>query len=82
MRTTYFAPWNMAPCTVNVKVNGEKVLKNAQVLGENHGRTTHDSILEDLTDEQSTVTIEFAEGHGVLFLWYFELLVKPATEED
>ena len=61
----------MDPCTITVKINGEKVLKNAQVLGENHGRTTHDTIMEELTDEPGTVEILFEEGSGILFLWDF-----------
>ena len=77
MRTAYFGPWNMDPCTINLKVNGENVLKNAQVLGEHQGRTTHDTVLNDLPEGDCTCEIEFNEGHGVLFLWYFELLVKP-----
>ena len=57
------------------------MLKHAQVLGENHGRTTHDTIMEDLTDEPSTVTLTFEEGYGVLFLWDFDILVQPNHED-
>ena len=32
--------------TILVKINDKIVLNNAQVLGENHGRTTHDTIME------------------------------------
>ena len=28
MRTSYFAPWNMDPCTISVTINDEKVLKS------------------------------------------------------
>ena len=34
LRTAYFAPWKMSPCTITVSVNGEKVLKTVQVLSE------------------------------------------------
>ena len=71
----------MDPCTISVSINGVKVLKHAQVLGENHGRTTHDTIMEDLTDEPSTVTLTFEEGYGVLFLWDFDILVQPNHED-
>ena len=77
MRTSYFGPWNMDPCTISVAINGEKVLKHAQVLGEHLGRTTHDTIMEDLQDEPSTVMITFEEGYGVLFLWDFDIIVQP-----
>ena len=82
MRTSYFAPWNMDPCTCSVTINDEKVLKTVQVLGENHGRTTHDSEIEDATDEEGEVEVFFDGGNGVLFMNYFEILVKPAQQEE
>ena len=75
MRTRYFGPWNMDPCTISVTINDVKVLKHAQVLGEHQGRTTHDTIMEDLTDESSTVMITYEEGRGFLYLWDFEIIV-------
>ena len=46
LKTAYFAPWNMSPCTVTVSINGAKVLNGAQVPGEDKGRTTHESELD------------------------------------
>ena len=34
LKSGYFGPWNMDPCTISVFVNDEKVLKEAQVPGE------------------------------------------------
>ena len=34
VRSNYFGPWNMDPCTISVWLNDEKILKEAQVLGE------------------------------------------------
>ena len=70
----------MDPCTISVSINGVKVLRHAQVLGEHQGRTTHDMIMEGLTDGQSNVTLTFEEGDGVLFLWDFDILVQPGSE--
>ena len=78
LRTAYFAPWQMPPCTITVSINGQKVLKTAQVLSEDQGRTTHDSEMEEVTDEPGEIEVLFDGGQGVLFLWYFEILVKEA----
>ena len=68
----------MPPCTITVSINGEQVLKTAQVLSEDQGRTTHDTEMEDVTNEPGEVEIFFNGGQGVLFLWYLEILVKEA----
>ena len=81
LRTRYFGPWNMSPCIISIMINGEKVIKNAQVLGEHKGRTTHDIIMEDLiSGTLHTVTIIFERGNGVLFLWDFDILVQNYTK--
>ena len=73
MRTAYFAPWNMSPCRVNVTVNDQKLQNAAEVPGENHGRTTHDSRFNP--KDKNELEVKFVSGNGVLFLWYFELLI-------
>ena len=78
LRTAYFAPWKMPPCTVTVSINGEKVLRAVQVLSEDQGRTKHDSEMEEVTDEPGEVDVFFDGGDGVLFLWYYEILVREA----
>ena len=68
----------MDPCTITVTINGERKLKTAQVPGENHGRTTHDTEMTDVTDGEFEVEIFFDGGAGVLFLGYIEILVQEA----
>ena len=50
MRSTYFAPWQMPPCEITVSIDGERVLKKAQVLSEDQGRTTHDTEIEEVSN--------------------------------
>ncbi len=76
LKTAYFAPWQMAACTVTVKNNGDELLQGVQVPSEDQGRTVHESELDD--PENGEVEIFFDGGAGVLFLWYVELIVKPA----
>ena len=45
--------------------------------GEDKGRTTHETEMTDLSGDNSSVTIKFDRGDGVLFLWYVEIIVKP-----
>ena len=52
----------MPPCTITVSVNGQKVLKTAQVLSEDQGRTTHDSEMEDVTNEPGEIEVLFDGG--------------------
>ena len=68
----------MPNCTVSVKLNGTVVKSRAKVPGEDKGRTKHDVALKNLSSEQNTVEVSFDEGRGVLFLWYFELLVQES----
>ena len=76
MRTACFAPMNVpTPCEINVSINDKRVLKKAQVPCENEGRTIHDTEIEDVSDQPMDVEIHFLSGDGVLFLWYFEILV-------
>lgn len=72
-----FAPWNMDPCSVTLSVNGESKKVDAPVKGEHKGRTHLCGSLNDIADEECTVTLDFNSGSGVLFLWYFEIKVKP-----
>ena len=80
MRTRYFATWNRDPIKISVQINGETVLKQVQIQGEHLGRTTHDTKMSNLKEENSDVTITFEEGYGVLFLWDFEILVQENQE--
>ena len=63
------------PCEINLSIDGEKVLKKAHVLCEGEGRTTHDTEIEEVSDQPMEVEVHFLQGFGVLFLWYFEILV-------
>ena len=75
MRTAYFAPWNSPPCLVSLVINSSKKLDQAEVCGEDKGRTTHNSEMTNVTDKPGTVDLLFDDGEGMLFLWYFEILV-------
>ena len=75
MRTAYFAPANMTPCIINVSINGERVLKKAKVPDGNKGRTVHDTEIKEVSDQPMEVEVHFLSGRGVLFLWFFEILV-------
>ena len=63
------------PCEITVSIDGERVLKKVQVPSERHGRTTHDTEIEEVSDQPMEVEVHFISGDGVLFLWYFEILV-------
>ena len=75
MRSAYFAPWKMHPCEITVSIDGKPVLKKVQVLSEDQGRTTHDTEIEKVSNKPKEVEVLFNSGRGVLFLWYFEILV-------
>ena len=68
----------MPDCIVTLSVNNECVMRSARVQDGNKGRTKHDIVLKNLTSEQNTVEVAFDQGYGVLFLWYFELLVQES----
>ena len=67
----------MSPCIVSVKINGEQVLGEAEVPGEDQGRTTHDIHMEGLADGDGSIEVSFDEGDGCLFLWKLEIEVSP-----
>jgi len=51
MRTRYFGTHTSAyPHTISIAINGVDVLRHAQVLGMDQSRTTHDTIMENLSD--------------------------------
>ena len=77
LRTAYFAPWQMSACTVTVSLNGDELLKSAQVVSEDQGRTKHDSEFDADEHKEGEIEIFFDGGAGVLFLWYVEILVTP-----
>ena len=64
----------MSPCKINVNLNDQKLEYNSEIKAENHGRTTHDNAF--IPSDQNELEVIFLSGLGVLFLDYFELLIK------